>query len=163
MSWESRPCPTASGLAFEIGRPKRRITPARWRRLRWRTRSAARSRRPTAGRTCSSAGAGSWMTGPATWPARVKGRRPQQRSMAFPPGITVVRATSPQGGQGAAILAATFALPRAAPAEKNGGSLSPPAPLLCGAPLRRARGGHARCSLASLFRRRRGQSVLSPV
>ena len=31
---------------------------------------------------CSSVGAGSWMTGPATWPARAEGRRPEQRSMA---------------------------------------------------------------------------------
>ena len=75
----------------------------------------------------------------------------------------MVRATSPQGRQRAATLAATFALPRAAPAAKKVGSLSPPAPLSCGAPLRRARGGHARRSLASLFRSGRGKSVLSRV
>ena len=47
-----------------------------WRswRLPWRTRSAARSRPPTGARTCSSVDAGSWMTGPATWPAGVEGR-----------------------------------------------------------------------------------------
>ena len=47
--------------------------------------------------------------------------------------------------------------------RRKGGSLSPPAPLSCGAPLRRARGGRARRSLASPFRRRRGKSVLSGV
>ena len=39
-----------------------------------------------------------------------------------------------------ATLAATFVLPRGAPAAKKGGSLSPPAPLSCGAPLRQASG-----------------------
>ena len=50
-------------------------------------------------------------------------------------------------------------LPDGAPAPKKGGSLSPPAPLSCGAPLRRAGGGPARQSLASLFRSGRGKCL----
>ena len=80
-SCTSRPCRTASGRAFGTGRPKRPITLARWRRLPWRTRSTARSRRPTGVRTCSSGGVGSWMTGPPTWPAEVEG---QDRSVDRP-------------------------------------------------------------------------------
>ena len=51
----------------------------------------------------------------------------------LPVGITVVRATSPQGGQRAATLAATFVLPRGAPAAKRVGSLPPlpPPPVRC--------------------------------
>ena len=47
-------------------------------------------------------------------------------------------------GQRTAKGPATFALLRGAPAAKMGGALSPPAPLPCGAPLRRAGGGPAR-------------------
>ena len=50
-----------------------------------------------------------------------------------------------------------------ASALKKGGSLSPPARLSCGAPPRRARGGHARRSLATPFRNGRGKAVLSRV
>ncbi len=46
---------------------------------------------------------------------------PEQRSMAFPLGITVVRATSPQGGQRVSRPLSPLALPRAAPAAKKGG------------------------------------------
>ena len=72
-----------------LGGRRKPIILARWRRLPWRTRSAARSRRPTGARTCSSGGAGSWMTGPATWPAGVKGRtgrliRPDLGSFRWP-------------------------------------------------------------------------------
>ena len=42
-------------------------------------------------------------------------------------------------------------LPNGAPAPKNGGSLSPPAPLSCGAPLRRAGRGHARAASHRFF------------
>ena len=56
-----------------------------------------------------------------------------------------------------------FTLPGGAPAPKKGGSLPPPAPLSCGAPTRRAGGGHARRSLASLFRNGREESVTSRV
>ena len=52
-------------------------------------------------------------------------------------------------------------LPDAAPGTKKPGSLSPPAALPCGAPLRWAGRGRARQSLASLFRNGRGKSVLS--
>ena len=106
----------------------RRIILARWRRQRWRTRSAAGSTPPAAAPTCSGAGAGSWMTGPATWPARVESRRPGQRSMAFPPGITVERATPKRGRQRVSGPLSTFALPRGAPAPKKWGSLSPLSP-----------------------------------
>ena len=85
------------------------------------------------------------------------------RSMAFPPGITVVRATSPQGGQRVSRPLSPFALPRAAPAAKNGGSLSPPAPPLVRRAVASDEGGHARRSLASLFRSGCGKSVLSRV
>ena len=54
-------------------------------------------------------------------------------------------------------------LPDGAPAPKKRGSLSPPTHLSCGAPLRRARGEHARRSLAPLFRNGRRKSVLSGV
>ena len=74
-----------------------------------------------------------------------------------------MRATSPKGGQRVSRPLSPFALPRAAPAAKKGGALSPPAPLSCGAPLRQARGGPARRSLASLFRGARGKSVVSRV
>ena len=60
------------------------------------------------------------------------------------------------GGDGAPVGSHHLPLP-------VGGSLPPPAPLSCGAPARRARGGHARRSLASLFRMGRGKSVLSRV
>ena len=43
--------------------------------------------------------------------------------------------------------------------SKRVGSLSPPAPLSCGAPPRRAGGGHARRSLASPFRSGRGKCL----
>ena len=59
-------------------------------------------------------------------------------SIAFPPGISVVRATPKRGRQRVARPLSTFALPRGAPAPEIGGSLSPPAALPCGAPLRRA-------------------------
>ena len=48
----------------------------------WRMWSRTGSRRPMRARTCSSAGAGSCTIGPATWPARAEGLRPEQRSMA---------------------------------------------------------------------------------
>ena len=57
----------------------------------------------------------------------------------------------------------TFTLAGGVPAPKKVGSLSPPASLPYGAPLRRAGGGPARRSLASLFRSGRGKSVLSRV
>ena len=44
---------------------------------------------------------------------------------ACPAGITVVRATSPQGRQSVSRPLSPFALPRAAPAAKRWGSLSP--------------------------------------
>ena len=50
----------AARLPVELpgtGRPRKRIILERWRRRRWRTRSATRSRPPIGGRTCSSAGA----------------------------------------------------------------------------------------------------------
>ena len=50
-------------------------------------------------------------------------------------------------------------LPGGAPAPKKWGSLSPPAPLQYGAPLRRAGGTPARHSLASHCRSRRGEYV----
>ena len=68
-----------------------------------------------------------------------------------------------KGRQRADTFADTFVRPRGAPAAKKGGALSPPAPLSHGTPLRRAGGGHARRSLASLFRKGRGKSVLSRV
>ena len=52
-----------------------------------------------------------------------------------------------------------FTLPGGAPAVKKGGSLPPPAPLSCGAPARRAGGGRARRSLASLFHNGRGKCL----
>ena len=52
-------------------------------------------------------------------------------------------------------------LPGGAPAPKKWGSLSPPASLSCGAPLRRARARHARRSLAFLVCSAGGNSVLS--
>ena len=106
----------------------RRSILARWRRQRWRTRSAAGSTPPAAARTCSSAGAGSWMTGPATWAARVESRRPEQRSMAFPPGITVAGATLKWGGVVVDFGVHHLPLPGGAPAPKNPGSLPPPSP-----------------------------------
>ena len=84
-------------------------------------------------------------------------------SMAFPRGITVERATSPQGGQRVSLGLSPFDPPRAAPAAKTGGALSPPAALPCGAPPRRVGGGHARRRLASLSRSGRGKSVFSRV
>ena len=90
----------------------------------WRMWSGTGSRRPMPARTCSSAGAASWMTGPATWPAGVEGRRPQQRSMAFPPGITVEGATPDRGGKVSGGLS-TLPPARGAPAPKNPGSLPP--------------------------------------
>ena len=61
-------------------------------------------------------------------------------SIAFPPGTSVVRATPKRGRQRVSGPLSPFALPRAAPAAQKGGSLSPPAPLSRGAPLRQARG-----------------------
>ncbi len=63
-----------------------------------------------------------------------------------------------RGGRVARGLA-TFPPARGAPAAKMRGSLPPLPPLSCGAPPRRARGGRARRSLASLFRSGRGESV----
>ena len=68
---------------------------------------------------------GSWMTEPATWPARVESRRPEQRSIAFPPGITVEGATPKTRGGKVARGLVTFPPARGAPAPKNTGSLSP--------------------------------------
>ncbi len=111
---------------------QRPIILARWRRLHWRTGSAARSRQPTGARTCSSVGAGSWMTGPATWPAGVEGPDrsvdrpwPRQLSMAFPPGTTVEGATPKRGGEVVDFGVHHLPLPGAAPAAKNPGSLPP--------------------------------------
>ena len=107
---------------------------APWRSWRWRgrTRSAAGSRQPTAARTCSSGDAGSWRTGPATWPAGVEGQDrsvdrpwPRQRSMAFPPGITVEGATPERGGEVVDFGVHHLPLPGAAPAAKIPGSLPP--------------------------------------
>ena len=84
---------------------------------------------------------------------------PGLQRFGLPAGITMVRATSPQGGKRVSFSLSPFTLPRAAPAAKKGGSLSPPAPLSCGAPLRPGEGGHARRSLASLFRNGREESV----
>ena len=54
-------------------------------------------------------------------------------------------------------------VPGGASAAKRAGSLPPPAPLPCATPPRRAGGGRARRSLASLCRNARGKSVLSRV
>jgi len=113
--------------------------------------------------TCSSAGAGSWMTGAATWPARVESRRPEQHSMVFPPGITVEGATPTTGGLIARHCTRRLTLAGDAPATKIRGSLPPPAPLSYCAPFRRTRGRHARRNLASLCRFRGAKSALSRV
>ena len=52
----------------------------------------------------------------------------KRRSMAFPPGMSVVRATPRKGRQRVSRPLSPFALPRAAPAAKTWGSLSPPSP-----------------------------------
>ena len=80
----------------------------------------------------------------------------------LPAGITVEGAT-PRGGLTVNCEVKRLTRPDAAPAVKNGGSLPPPTPLPCGAPTRRARGGHARRRLASRSRMGRGKSVLSRV
>lgn len=79
--------------------------------------------------------------------------------MAFPQGITVVRATSPQGGMSFSL--SPFLPAPVAHQRPKSGSLPPPAPLPCGAPPRRAGGGQAKPNVASLFRNARGKSVLS--
>ena len=118
--------------AAEAYLDRRPIILARWRRLPWRTRSAARSRQPTGGRTCSSAGAGSWMTGPATWPAGVEGRTDR----LIGPDLGSVRWPSRQGSlwrerppkRGGVVVdfgVHHLPLPGAAPAAKNRGSLPP--------------------------------------
>ena len=84
-----------------------------------------------------------YLAGPSRGPDQsVDPPCPQQRSMAFPPGITVEGATPAfEGGGKVAKGLATFPPARGAPAPKNRGSLPPPAPLSCGAPPRRARRG----------------------
>ena len=62
----SRPCHTGFARASGTGRPKRRIIPARSSRQPWRTSSRTGLRRPIGVRTCSSADAGSWVTGKPT-------------------------------------------------------------------------------------------------
>ena len=57
-STASPPCRTASARRSGTGRPRRRTIRGRSSRRRWRTWSRTRSRRPTRGRTCSSAGGG---------------------------------------------------------------------------------------------------------
>ena len=107
----------------------------------WRTRSAARSTPPPAARICSSAGAGSWVTGPATWLALVERCRPEQRSMAFPPGIAVEGATPNGEGRWCDHWGAPPSPPGGAPAPRIWGSL-PPLPPPPGA-AQRVRRGHA--------------------
>ena len=86
-------------------------------------------------------------------------------SIAFPPGISVVRATPKRGRQRVARPLSTFALPRGAPAPKKRGSLSPPAALPCGAPLRRAGRGtrEAKPRIAVSQRTREIRVVRRPV
>ena len=62
----SRPYRMASGPPSGTGQPKKRTTRARLSRPRSRTWFTAKSRRPTPGRTCSSVGVGSWMSGRPT-------------------------------------------------------------------------------------------------
>ena len=81
-------------------------------------------------------------------------------SMSFPQGSLWRERPPPLREGKVARGLATLPPARGAPAPKNWGSLSPPAPLSCGAPLRQARAGHARRSLASLCRRRRGKCSL---
>lgn len=80
-------------------------------------------------------------------------------SSAFPPGIMVEGAT-PRGKLTVNCEAKRLTFSGAALAVKKRGSLPPPFPLSCGAPLR---GGvrAARRGLASLSRSGRGKSVLS--
>ena len=79
-------------------------------------------------------------------------------SIAFPPRITVVRATRKGEGKGV-VFPVTLYPARWRTSAKKQGSLTPPAALSCGATPRRAGGGHARQSLASHFRSERGKSV----
>ena len=65
-TWTSRPCLMVSARRSGTGRRKRPTTRGRSSRRRWRRSSATRSRRPTRGRTCSSAGGCSWRSGPPT-------------------------------------------------------------------------------------------------
>ena len=65
--------------AFGTGRPRRRIVRAKWRKRRWRTRCATRSRRPTGAPTCSSAGAGSWTIGQRTLLMKAPAANPKAR------------------------------------------------------------------------------------
>ena len=68
----------------------------------------------------------------------------------LPIGIMVVRATPPRRGLTVNCEVKRLTLSDGAPASKNPGSLSPPAPLSCGAPLRRAKRGH-RCAASLRF------------
>ena len=71
--------------------------------------------------------------------------------MAFPPGITVVRATPKNGGGNGELWRAPSPRPGGAPAPKKWGALSPPSPLPYGAPLRRARRGTREAQPRSAF------------
>ena len=75
-AWGSRRFPSAFGRAFVAGRPTKRIIPARWRRPRWRTWSATRSRPRTGGPPRPSVVVGSWMTSPSIWRAGEQAPRP---------------------------------------------------------------------------------------
>ena len=84
--------------------------------------------------------------------------------LSLPAGITVEGATPPKGRskwwtEGWTIYPSPVPHQR----RKRGGRSLHQHPLSYGAPLRRAGGGHARRSLASLFRTGRGKSVLSRV
>ena len=81
----------------------------------------------------------------------------------LPAGITMEGATPAEGRLRVSFSLSPFTLPGGAPAPKTRGSLPPLSPLSCGAPPRRAGGGHARRSLASLSRSGRRKSVLSRV
>ena len=72
----SRPCGTGSGRRSGTRRRRRRTIRARSSRRRWRRWRKTKSRRRIGGRTCSSAGVGSWRTGRAIWLAGVGNRRP---------------------------------------------------------------------------------------
>ena len=82
-----------------------------------------------------------------------------RRSMAFPPGTTVVRATPKNGGELVAFMVAHLPLPRGATAAKTRGRSHHVLSL----PVRRhdapCEGRHARRSLASLYRTQRAESV----